>query len=246
MKLTGEIMKTTTKEKMLIIGGSSGMGLATAKLAYENNYDVIIASRSIEKLNQAKQDMFMEDVKIVTVDIRDENSIQALFQSVGKVHHLVISGSEIKYGNIHNTPVDEAKASFDSKFFGPFRLIQQALNFLEVNGSITLFSGTSGTKPEKGSEILSAINAAVDSFARALAISLAPIRVNSIAPGIIDTPAYDGIDEETKKYFKQFTDKLLVKRMGQANEVARAALYLVENAYVTGTTLYIDGGHVIS
>ncbi len=152
----------------------------------------------------------------------------------------------MQFGNIRNSTVQDVKNSFDSKFFGPYRVIQEALNFIEPNGSITLFSGTAGTKPENGTEILSAINGAVDSFSRALSISLSPIRVNSIAPGIIDTPVYAGIDENTKKLFKQFTDNLLVKRMGYASEVAEAVLYLINNKYVTGTTLYVDGGHVVS
>lgn len=239
-------MSIKHNETILIIGGSSGIGLATAQLAAEKNYHVIIASRSQDKLDKAKQKINHENVSVVSVDTRDEKSIAELFKSTGKIDHLVITGSEVQYGNIKNSTVEDAKKSFDSKFFGPFRVIQAALNYLNSQGSITLLSGTSGTKAENGTEILSAINAAVEGFSRGLAISLAPIRINTIAPGIIDTPVYDGIDEATKNLFKQFTDILIVKRMGEAKEVAQAALYLVENNYVTGTTLYVDGGHVIS
>lgn len=232
-------------EKILIIGGSSGMGLATAKFALNKNYEVIIASRSAEKLATAAKTITHPNLRTHVVDTRDEASIQKLFDDLGRIDHLVLSGSEVNFGDIRTSTVASVKESFDSKFFGPLRTIQRALDYLSAHGSITLFSGTAGTKPEKGTEILSAINGAVDSFAHALAKSLAPIRVNSIAPGIIDTPVYDSIDANTRAMFQQFTESLLVKRMGTAQEVAQAVLYLIENKYVTGTTLYVDGGHVV-
>jgi len=232
-------------KRILIIGGSSGMGLATAKLAAKH-HEVIIASRSQAKLDNAKKEIDGKAVSTAIVDTRDEVSIKKLFQFLGKIDHLVMPGSEVQFGNIKNSTVAVVKESFDSKFFGPFRMVQVALNYLNPEGSITFFSGGAGTKPQKGTEILSAINAAVEGFAKALALSLAPIRVNTIAPGIIDTPVYDGIDEATKNLFKQFTDSLLIKRMGTAEEAAKAALYLIDNDYVTGTVMYVDGGYVIS
>src|SRR3990167_5408495 len=166
-------------EKILIVGGSSGIEMATAQVALDKNYDVIIASRSIDKLEKAKRALNHKNVNAHEVDTRDEKSIAQLFQSIGKINHLVITGSEVQFGNIRNSTTEDAKNSFDSKFFGPFRMIKEALNFIESNGSITLFSGAAGAKPRNGTEILSAINGAVDSFSRALAISLSPIRVNS-------------------------------------------------------------------
>lgn len=236
-------------KKVLIIGGSSGMGLATAKKAAEQGYQVTIASRSLDKLMLAQKSIGNGNIPIHTVDTTDENSIQTLFEAVGNIDHLILPASEIiSFGNIHTASVEEAKQSFNSKLFGPFRVIQNSLPYLNADGSIVLFSGTAGTKPEKDTEIFAAINGAIDSFSRALAISLSPIRVNCIAPGIIDTPpvtvAYR--DETTKKLFDQFKQNLLVRRMGNADEIADAVLYLIKNAYVTGTTLYVDGGHVIS
>lgn len=232
-------------KKIVIIGGSSGMGLAAAKLAAKN-YQVIIASRSSEKLEKAKQEINNDNVSSITVDVRDEDNVKKMFQAIGKIDHLVMPGSEVQFGNIKNSTVETVKNSFDSKFFGPFRMVQAALDYLNPNGSITFFSGASSAKAQKGTEILSAINSAVEGFAKALALSLAPIRVNTISPGMIDTPVYDGMDQAAKNLFKQFTDSLLVKRMGTAEEAAKAVLYLIENDYVTGTVMYVDGGYVIS
>lgn len=234
------------KQTIIIIGGSSGMGLATAKLALTQNYRVIIASRNEEKLKKALLNLNHPDAVMHPVDTTDEESIKQLFLSFPNFDHLVIPGSEVSFENIRNATVATAKKSFDSKFFGPFRVIQAALDKINPTGSITLFSGTSGQKPEAGSELLSAMNAAVESFAKGLAISLAPLRFNTIAPGIINTPVFDNIDDQTKVLFKQFTDKLLIKRMGTAEEAAQGVMFLVNNNYVTGMTLSIDGGHVIS
>lgn len=237
---------STKNESILIIGGSSGMGLATAKLAANNGYKVIIASRSKNKLDSAVKSINHKNLSAHLVDTRDQNSIMNLFKTIGNINHLVITASEVEFGNIRNSSVESAKRSFDSKFFGPFRVIQAALEHLTISNSITLFSGTAGTKAVKDYEILAAINAAIDSFARTLALSLAPVRVNSIAPGLIDTPAVASADDATKKLIKQFSDNLVINRIGQADEVAQAVLFLMANNYVTGTTLYVDGGHVIS
>ena len=234
-------------QTVLIIGGNSGMGLAAAQKAAGEGYRVIIAGRSEEKLALAEKSISAK-IHSFTVDTTNTTSIQQLFEHVGKVHHLVISASEVLFGNIQNSSLNDVKKSFDSKFFGPFRVIQSGLQYFEPNASITLFSGTSSTKPEKGTEILAAMNGAVESFARALAVSLSPIRVNCIAPGIIDTPpVLEGLKEESiKNLFDEFTRNLPIQRMGHAEEVAEAVLYLINNQYVTGTTLYVDGGHVIS
>lgn len=237
---------TNSHKTVLIIGGSSGMGLATARRAAEQGFRVVIASRSQKKLNDALASIGSDRVSAHAVDTHDSASIQALFQSIARVDHLVITAAEVDFGNIRSSSLESVQRSFDSKFFGPFRVIQAGLEYLDPAGSITLFSGTAGTKAVKDYEILAAINAAIDSFSRTLAKSLAPIRVNSVAPGLINTPAVAGADEATQKLIKQFSDNLEIKRIGQADEIAQGVLFLIENEYTTGTTLYIDGGHVIS
>lgn len=239
-------MNNKNREKILIIGGSSGIGLASAQLAVEKGYEVVIASRNHEKLKTAKEKINHENVNTFLVDITKEKSIQSLFEPVKEIDHLVIAGSEVQFGDFRTLSISDAQKSFDSKFFGPYRVIKEALGHINPKGSITLFSGSAGAKPEKGSEIISAINSAVEGFSRALAISLSPIRVNCIAPGLIDTPAYAGLDEDARKtLFLALSENLLIKRAGTATEVAQAVLYLIDNTYTTGTTLYIDGGHAM-
>lgn len=234
------------KKKVVIIGGSSGMGLAAAKLAVARGFEVVIASRNLEKLENAVSSLDSPNVSSIQVDTHNEASIKKLFEQVGEVEHLVIAGSEVIFGDFMTMPIDQMKQSFDSKLFGPVRVMRVAAEYISKTGSITLFSGSAGARPEDGTAIISAINSSVESLSRALAISLAPIRVNAIAPGLIDTPIYDNFSESDKQaMFKGFTQNLPINHVGHVDDVAEAALYLMSSKYATGSTVFVDGGHTL-
>lgn len=236
-----------SKGRILITGGSSGIGLATAMLAIKENYDVIIAGRSEQKLSLAQQQINHDHLCTMVVDITDETSILSLKENIGDIDHLVLAGSQVNVGGIRSLPLQQVQASFNSKFFAQYQMIQTLLSSINQKGSITLFSGSSGQKPEKDGELMSAINAAVEALSKGLALTLAPIRVNTVAPGLIDTPAYDSLDQASKqKMYQTFSNKLAIKRVGQAEEVAQSVLYLINSHYSTGTVLTIDGGHHVS
>ena len=165
------------------------MGLATAKLTVNNGFRVIIASRSQAKLDAALNKIDSQNATAYRVDTLDEKSTAELFEKVGIIDHLVITAAETDFLSIKTSSANEVKGLFDSRYFGPFRVIQAALEHMDPAGSITLFSGTAGVKAIKEYEVLASISAAIDGLARTLALTLAPIRVNSISPGLIDTPA---------------------------------------------------------
>lgn len=235
---------------MLIVGGSSGMGLATARLAVNNGFRVIIASRSQAKLDAAFNKIDSQNATAYRVDTLDEKSTAELFEKVGKIDHLVITAAETDFLSIKTSSVNEVKELFDSRYFGPFRVTQAALEHMDPAGSITLFSGTAGVKAFKEYEVLASISAAIDGFARTLALTLAPIRVNSISPGLIDTPAIrsdsGGDDDATMEVFQEVIKSQAVERIGRADEIAQGVIYLATNQFITGTTLFIDGGLAIS
>lgn len=235
---------------MLIVGGSSGMGLATARLAANIGFRVIIASRSQAKLDAALNQIDSRDATAYRVDTMGEKSTAELFEKVGKIDHLVITAAETDFLSLKTSSVNEVKELFDSRYFGPFRVTQAALEHIDPAGSITLFSGTAGVKAFKEYEVLSSISAAIDGFARTLALTLAPIRVNSISPGLIDTPAIrsdgGGDDDATMEVFQEVIKSQAVERIGRAEEIAQGVIYLATNQFITGTTLFIDGGLAIS
>ena len=232
-------------KKVLVIGGGSGMGLAIAETAVREGARVIVASRSEEKLKAACEKIGA-DVRRYVVDFTDAASVKNLFSAVGPVDHLAIPGSAVRTGPLKELPVSDAKSSMDSKFFGPYLAVKEA----EINpdGSIILFSGILSRRPDKGSPILAAINSAVETLGKALAVALAPVRVNVISPGMTrDTGAYLGMPEQAREeMFANVARSLPVKRVGYPSDIASVAVELMANSFITGAVIDVDGGGLLS
>ena len=230
------------EQKIVIIGGSSGMGLATAKAAAVEGAAVVIAGRSEERLKQAKTQI-PGKVEILIVNTVDEQSVKAFFETVGEFHHLTTPGSEAVLGRFLDLDTRAARAAFDSKFWGQYHAAKYGAPKMRPGGSITFFSGIWSQKPIMGASIVAAINSAIEGLGRALAVELAPIRVNVVSPGIVDTPLYAKMAPEKRRaMFKEVADSIPAKRVGRPEDIAQSVLYLMANGFATGNTLYIDGG----
>lgn len=220
------------------------MGLATANAAIAAGASVIIASRSMEKLETAKKEIGGH-IEAQPIDLLNEDSIHKFFQTVGAIDHLVVSGSSMKSGSIRELATEDAKASMASKFWGPYLAAKYAP--INSNGSIVLFSGILSRKPSSGMAIVSAVNAAVEGLGRALAVELAPIRVNVISPGLVTTPAYEKMPEDQREaMFENTASHLPVGRIGYPEEIAATVIHLLENGYMTGTVIDVDGGGLLT
>ena len=229
-------------KKVVIIGGSSGIGLATAKAAAAEGAQVVIASRSEEKLRKATAEI-KGKVESIPVNMLEESSVKALFDRVGALDHLATPGSEAVMGPFLGLEIGAAKAAFDSKFWGQYLAAKYGAPKLRPGGSITLFSGAYSQRPGRGATLLCAINSAVEGLGRALAVELSPIRVNVVSPGLVDTPIYSAMPEEKRNaMFNAVAGANLVKRIGKAEDIAETVLYLMRNGYTTGSTLYVEGG----
>lgn len=230
-------------KKVVVIGGSSGIGFAIAKAALNESAHVIIASRSFEKLDSAFRELDRK-VETKSIDLLDTQSISDFFKEIGKIDHLIISASSVKTGQIKSLPMIDAEGTMKSKFWGPY--ICAKLANISSHGSILLFSGVLSRRPSVGLAILGAVNAAVEGLGRGLALELSPTRVNVLSPGLTDTPAYDGMPSQMKDtFFKSSAKKIPVGRVGKSEEIAAAAIMLMKNDFITGITLDVDGGALL-
>ena len=239
-------MHPTLKEQIVVvIGGSSGMGLAVAQRAAQAEARVVIASRSQNKLKAAAEKIGGE-VHWQVVDTTDEASVADLFERLGTIDHLVIPGSSVKTGPLKELPLPDAQFTMQSKFWGPYLCAKHAR--LHTEGSITFFSGILSRRPGLNDAVLASVNAAVEAMGRALAKDLAPVRVNVISPGMTaGTGAYLKIPEQTRDtMFASIAGRLPVGRVGRPEDIAEAALMLMTNGFITGIVLDVDGGGLIA
>jgi len=230
-------------QKVVVIGGSSGMGLETAKLLASNDAYVIIASRSEEKLNAALQEI-KGKAEAKPLDFTRESAVRDFFISVGRFDHLVLMGAGLpawgRFGEIRTAALESA---FKTKFWGYFFCAKYAIPYLRSDGSIVFTIGGAARSAIPATAGLAAVNGAIMCMAMTLAKELAPIRVNILSPGLVDTPAYNWMSEQEKRtFFDQMGGSLPVGRIGRPDEIAQAVLYFLTNGYTTGAVLDVDGG----
>ncbi|MCF5787925.1 SDR family oxidoreductase [Pseudomonas sp. PA-1-2A] len=225
---------------IIVIGGSSGIGAAVAQAALARGAHVIVAGRRLAPGSDS-------GLRSEPVDVTDSASLKQLFETVGRFDHLVYtSGPSVRAKPLIETDLDEAQNNFDVKLWGALRAIQHALPFLHEQGSITLTSGQMGRKLATGQFIKTGINAATEALGKQLAKELAPRRVNVISPGVIDTPAYAGLGQEQRlAMFAKAGQGLPIGRVGQAEEVAAGYVLAMENGFMTGAVVDIDGGGLL-
>lgn len=228
--------------RIVIIGGGSGMGLATAKLASQAGADVVIAGRTLEKLERAREEIG-GNVEVRRVDIRAEDQLEALFDELGAIDHLTTPGTRGMKGVFPEVETQAVRETFESKFWGQYMAAKHAVPHIRPGGSIVFVTGVYAHRPPKGRHVLAAMNGGIEALARALAIDVAPLRVNVVAPGMMDTALYDEMGPAQKKaMFDELAARLPVGHIGTPEDAAKAILYLMDNPYVTGTTLHVDGG----
>ncbi|HIV82667.1 MAG TPA: SDR family oxidoreductase [Candidatus Salinicoccus merdavium] len=230
-------------KKIIIIGGSSGIGLESAKLAAVQGAEVIIAGRSNEKLKKAKDDINAE-ITTYSLDFSKENEVKEFFDEIGEFDSLVVTAGIATYGNFTDTSTAEDRKLFDGKFWGQYHSAKYGAKNIAKDGAIILFSGVVAFKAMEGASALGAVNAAISSLGRTLALELAPVRVNVISPGVVDTPSrYDMTEEERKEFYDSVSGNLPLNRVGQPKDVAESVIYLLRNNFSTGEILHVEGGH---
>ncbi len=228
-------------QKVVVVGGSSGIGLSTAEMAKREGAEVTIASRSAEKLKAAADKI---GVKAIAADVTSDDSVANLFKQCGPVDHVVVTAAQLKTGPFKSVSMDDVRATMEGKFWGAWRCARAAE--IRAGGSLTLVSGFLSIRPRPASAIVGAANGALKSLTRALALELAPVRVNCVSPGLIDTPIRAAMPEAARKDMLAKTAAALpVKRVGEGEDIAMQILSFMGNGFATGSIVYLDGGGLI-
>jgi len=229
-------------KSVVVVGGSSGIGLATAQLAKAEGAAVTIASRSAERLRAAAG---ASGLRAIEADVTNDASVEQLFRECGRVDHVVVTAAQIRSGPFKTLSMDDARATMESKFWGAWRVARCA--DIAPGGSLTIVSGFLSIRPRPAAAIVGAANGALESLARSLALELAPVRVNAVSPGVVDTPIRAAMPEDARrKMLEQTAAALPVGRVGSAEDIARQILAFMTIGFATGSIVYLDGGGTIA
>lgn len=231
-------------KKVLVIGGSSGIGQATAKAFAAAGAVVTIASRDRAKLEAAAK-AIGGDIRVASLDTTDAPAVEAFFAAQADFDHVVISAAQTPSGPLRELQLDAARQALESKFWGAYHVARFAR--IVPGGSLTLVSGFLGMRPSRSAVLQGAINAALESLGRGLALELAPVRVNTVSPGLIATPLWSKLGDEARAaMFRSAAEHLPARRVGQPDDVANAIVYLAATPFATGSTVLVDGGGAIA
>ncbi|MCP3167829.1 SDR family oxidoreductase [Myxococcus qinghaiensis] len=234
---------TLEQQHVVVVGGSSGIGLGVARAALEQGASVTLVSRSTDKLARAAA--LLENpgrVRTCAADVTKEDAVRQLFEALPPVNHVVVTAVEARYLGIREMDFAAARRIFDSKLMAAFHVARHAR--LQPGGSLVFTTGIASVRPMPNGSVIAAVNGAIEAAVRAWALELAPVRVNALSPGWIDTPVWDAIAGDTKgQVFEQHARRLPVGRMGTTSDLGHAALFLMSNGFTTGEVLRVDGGH---
>ena len=235
-----------TGKNVVIIGGTAGIGLAAAQAAAELGANVWAAGRSeahIEKAKQASNGTF----EVRQADTHDADSLEAIFKEVSTIDHLVSAavGGERTLKPFLEQTEDQFKAAYD-KLWGYGKVVRTGAPYLATDSAITLVSGSPARKINPAQSALSCVGASVENMVRCLAVEMAPVRVNVVSPGIVDTAMFDWMGDGKDEKMQAMTSSHLIKRAGKSEEVAAGIIFVMQNSFVTGTTVDVDGGRILS
>lgn len=235
-------MSELAKQTVVVLGGSSGIGLAVGQAAAEQGAHVILLSRSLSKLQAAAQTL-RGSALTIALDMLDSVTVDRAITSIDTIDHLVLTAIDREYdlfGDIESISSEQMEKSFD-KLRGFINVTRAARTKLSRRGSITMLSGAGAMKPPKGTSLAAAANASILSFAKGLAVELAPARVNCLTPGPVETSLHG----ENLERVRAWASTLPAQHFGQPQDIAQAAILLMTNPYITGHNLVIDGGYLL-
>jgi NAD(P)-dependent dehydrogenase (short-subunit alcohol dehydrogenase family) len=234
-------------QRIVVVGGNSGMGLALCARLLGMRCEVLIVGRSQEKLEAAREQLReFGETRLHQADVTQEDDVRRLFEDAGTLDHLVCTAADIRgaYELLPLLELDALDRAIRSKVVAPILLARHGAQRMPHHGSITLTSGIAAYRPRPKGVAVAAINAALEGAVRAMAVELAPLRVNAVSPGWVRTPIWDDVaGADSERLLASMAERLPVGRIGTGDDIADAIVFLLGNGYTTGTVLHVDGGH---
>jgi NAD(P)-dependent dehydrogenase (short-subunit alcohol dehydrogenase family) len=233
-------------QRVVVLGGTSGIGLATAQLAATQGATVIVASSNPDSVKRALEAL-PTTASGEAVDLTDAAAVTAFFGRLDPFDHLVYTaGESLTLLPIASMDLRRARQAFQLRYFGALGAVSAAASKIRPGGSVVLTSGAAGDRPNPGWSVAASICGAMDSLVRALAVELAPLRINAVKPGVVRSPLWSDLSAEDQQTLYDETSRLLpVGRVGEVTDIAEAYLYLMNQGYATGTIVTADGGHAL-
>jgi NAD(P)-dependent dehydrogenase (short-subunit alcohol dehydrogenase family) len=233
-------------KRIAVLGGSSGVGLAVAQQVAAQGARSIIVSSNADRVEQAVTTLAGKG-EGHTLDLLNEHDIQEFFQRIGDFDHLVYTaGDTLQLNALVATDLTKARHAFELRYWAALAAVKYASPHIRKHGSIVLTTGVAGRRPHKGWTVAASICGTIEALTRALAVELAPIRVNAVCPGVVRTNLWKNMQEQDREaMYENVGKQLLVGRVGEACEIARAYLFLMQEGYSTGQTVVVDGGALL-
>jgi NAD(P)-dependent dehydrogenase (short-subunit alcohol dehydrogenase family) len=233
-------------QRVVLLGGTSGIGLATAHAALAAGASVTVVSSRSQRVAEAVARLG-DRAEGYTVDLNNESAVRGLFEQLGPFDHLLYSaGDSLQTGALVDMDLDTVRQVFDVRVFGAIAAVKHAAPHLRPGGSVLLTSGVASSRPQKGWVALASACSAMEGLTRALAVELAPIRVNLVSPGLVRTPLWANLSAADREALYAASGAALpVGRVGEAEDLAQTYVYLMTNRYATGQTIIVDGGGVL-
>jgi NAD(P)-dependent dehydrogenase (short-subunit alcohol dehydrogenase family) len=237
---------TLKDKRIVVLGGTSGLGFAAAEAATREGAQVVVASGRQQRVDRALASLPAGSEGHV-VDLTNEEQVSSFFARIGAFDHLVYTaGDSLLLSELAATSLADVRSAFEVRYWGALTAVKYGSPHIRPGGSIVLTTGIASARPSKGWVAPASILGAMEAMTRALAVELAPIRVNTVSPGVVRTAMWDQLSEETREgLYRDVGAKLLVERVGEASEVAETYLYLMRQTFSTGQVVVVDGGGVL-
>jgi NAD(P)-dependent dehydrogenase (short-subunit alcohol dehydrogenase family) len=233
-------------KRVVILGGSSGIGLAVAEQAASEGAEIVIASSNAERVQKAI-DSLGGNAQGHTLDLADEQAIETLFSEIDAFDHLVFTaGDSLRLSDLASTDLKQARRAFELRYWAALAAVKYGSKSIRKGGSIVLTTGVAGRRPHKGWVVAASVCGTIEALTRALALELAPIRVNAVSPGVVRTNLWQNMAAEEREHlYESVGNRLPVGRVGEPHDIAQAYLFLMQEEFSTGQTLVVDGGTVL-